>query len=372
VATRLAGGNTRLNAAAGDGDDHDPNSGSNNLDRKDSQDDGKLQAPSPNLFSFSTPEELVSFFVTKWRELVEQGVGAWWNQVKYILVGFVAGAVLCLTAIFVPVYSQVETLSQPVTLFETILGDLESAYVDEVDVEKLLETSVSAMLRSLDPYTEFESKQAARDMAESIDGKYAGVGLVIAGEISSSNKNKPIAQAAGPETGSERGSSSSSSPSQTDVSSPPLSAPGNLDGISEASTLSPHKTTAFASGSAKDLSGNVVATVTPSTGLATSTSQENSNLVGYDVDEQDEDDDDDALLLESSSSASDEQGRRRRNRRRPPGIRVVSAFEGYAFDYGLRVGDQLVAVDHVPVSEMGSIDQVRNYLRGEPGAYSKK
>jgi C-terminal processing protease CtpA/Prc len=50
------------------------------------------------------------------------------------------------------------------------------------------------------------------------------------------------------------------------------------------------------------------------------------------------------------------------------GIRVVSAFEGYAFDYGLRVGDKLVAVDNIQI-EAGttSIEQVRNTLRGEPG-----
>jgi len=50
-------------------------------------------------------------------------------------------------AILVPIYSQVETLSKPVTLFETILGDLETAYVDPIDTEKLFETGMAAMLR---------------------------------------------------------------------------------------------------------------------------------------------------------------------------------------------------------------------------------
>ena len=66
---------------------------------------------------------------------------------RWQFVSFVAGAVLTVAAIIVPIYSQVETLSKPVTLFETILGDLEQAYVDPVDTDKLFETGMAAMLR---------------------------------------------------------------------------------------------------------------------------------------------------------------------------------------------------------------------------------
>jgi hypothetical protein len=306
----------------------------------------------------------LSLLVAKGKELAELA-GAWWSRLQYVVVGFVAGAVLCLAAIFVPVYSQVETLSQPVTLFETILGDLESAYVDEVDVEKLLETSVSAMLRSLDPYTEFESKQAARDLTESIDGKYAGVGLVIAGEPGPIGRGKPIAKRA-----ADAGAGSSSTqeapppaPADAKIESP-LSAPPSLDGIGEASRPR----------SGPGASASAATSLAPTAGLVAS---QDSRGTSADTsiaaeDDGDEDEDDDEALLESSSSSDGQPGAARRGRRRPAGIRVVSAFEGYAFDYGLRVGDQLVAVDHVPVEEMGSIDQVRNYLRGEPGAFSNQ
>lgn len=66
---------------------------------------------------------------------------------RWQFVSFAAGAVLTVAAIIVPIYSQVETLSKPVTLFETILGDLEQAYVDPVDTDKLFETGMAAMLR---------------------------------------------------------------------------------------------------------------------------------------------------------------------------------------------------------------------------------
>ena len=42
------------------------------------------------------------------------------------------------------------------TLFEEVLYDLNAGYVDKVNPEKLFETAVTAMLKSLDPYTEFE------------------------------------------------------------------------------------------------------------------------------------------------------------------------------------------------------------------------
>jgi len=49
------------------------------------------------------------------------------------------------------------------------------------------------------------------------------------------------------------------------------------------------------------------------------------------------------------------------------GVRVVSAFEGYAFDYGMRVGDKLLAVDDMTLTPESTVEDVRNSLRGEPG-----
>ena len=36
-------------------------------------------------------------------------------------------------------------------------------------------------MKSLDPYTEFENLGAAKNMLESVSGKYGGVGLIISG-----------------------------------------------------------------------------------------------------------------------------------------------------------------------------------------------
>jgi len=50
------------------------------------------------------------------------------------------------------------------------------------------------------------------------------------------------------------------------------------------------------------------------------------------------------------------------------GIRVVNAFEGYAFDYGMRPGDKIVAVDGWRVEPGAPVEDVRNRLRGDPGS----
>jgi C-terminal processing protease CtpA/Prc len=223
------------------------------------------------------------------------------KQFQLVLLSFCAGAIIAMTAIFVPIYSHVETLSQPVTLFETILGDLETAYVDEVDSNKLFETGISAMLRSLDPYTEFEGAQEAADMAESIDGKYAGVGLVISGTDAKTMERVKSSKIYLEKNGGKDVSM------QKDKES---------------------------SGSATD------------------------GVVDEATDEEDGDDADETTKRQLRHALARAQER---------GIRVESAFEGYAFDYGLRVGDKLVAIDDKPVDSDATVESVRNMLRGQPG-----
>lgn len=48
------------------------------------------------------------------------------------------------------------------------------------------------------------------------------------------------------------------------------------------------------------------------------------------------------------------------------GVTVMDAFEGYAFEKGLRVGDRLLSVGGTDVSGLG-VEQVRDLLRGDPG-----
>jgi hypothetical protein len=70
-------------------------------------------------------------------------------------------------------------IEEKVQIFQEILQDLDISFVDPVDFDKLAETGFNAMLNSLDPYTEFESPKAAKELRTQTSGNYGGVGLVV-------------------------------------------------------------------------------------------------------------------------------------------------------------------------------------------------
>lgn len=241
------------------------------------------------------------------------------NAWKMLFVAFAAGVVLSLAAILVPIYSSVESLTQPVTLFETILGDLEQGYVDTIDTQKLFETGVSAMLRSLDPYTEFEGAQEAVALNESIEGKYGGVGLVIAGQ-----PRRPAAAAAT---------------------------------SNAAKILPPAVKKEDAAKLQQNDGGGGDADVT-------STSSPTGDVTTLDKNAMADDNDDDDDDVDDETRKENQLAYRKAER---DGIRVVSAFEGYAFDYGMRVGDKLLSIDDKAIQRDTTVEDVRNNLRGVPG-----
>lgn len=61
----------------------------------------------------------------------------------------------------------------------TVLRTLNAFYVDTVDVEKLVNTGINAMLRTLDPYTEFIPEENETDIDMLTTGSYGGVGSII-------------------------------------------------------------------------------------------------------------------------------------------------------------------------------------------------
>ena len=262
-----------------------------------------------------------------------------WKVVAWHTVTFTTGAVIGIVALVVPLHAQLATLSQPVTLFETILSDLEQAYVEPVDTNKLFETGVAAMLRSLDPYTEFEGIQEAVDMTESIEGRYGGVGLVISGvpttTISSSSTSTTTTTTTSPTTPAAK-------LLKDDVSSKENDANNNKAIPSEDATPS--------------------TSIAPSITMDDNTDSDKSIMEDITMDQQ---------IQEQLAEKQQRKGSKYQPLDNNVGIRVVSAFEGYAFDYGMRVGDKLIAIDNVPLvandGTIANVEQVRNRLRGEPG-----
>lgn len=70
-------------------------------------------------------------------------------------------------------------ISKNLDYFNTIFKDLDLYYVDSISPEKTIQTGIRAMLRSLDPYTEFYSEEEAEDFKTLYVGNYGGIGSII-------------------------------------------------------------------------------------------------------------------------------------------------------------------------------------------------
>ena len=70
-------------------------------------------------------------------------------------------------------------LSKQITIFNAILKELDLFYVDTIQPKKMIDKGIDAMLRNLDPYTEYYSEDDADNLKMLTTGKYAGIGSVI-------------------------------------------------------------------------------------------------------------------------------------------------------------------------------------------------
>ena len=64
-------------------------------------------------------------------------------------------------------------------VFNAIYKHLDMVYVDTLDAQEVIGTGIKAMLRSLDPYTEYYPEENMKDLKEIYTGKFAGIGALI-------------------------------------------------------------------------------------------------------------------------------------------------------------------------------------------------
>lgn len=70
-------------------------------------------------------------------------------------------------------------VSQQLSIFNSIVRELDMFYVDTIRPEKIIKNGIDAMLGNLDPYTVYYPENDAEDLRMMITGKYAGIGAVI-------------------------------------------------------------------------------------------------------------------------------------------------------------------------------------------------
>ncbi len=72
-------------------------------------------------------------------------------------------------------------------LFSSIYKNLDMMYVDTLDASQVIGTGIKAMLKSLDPYTEYYAPEQVKDLKTMLTGKYAGIGAVVRKNLKTNN-----------------------------------------------------------------------------------------------------------------------------------------------------------------------------------------
>jgi carboxyl-terminal processing protease len=109
---------------------------------------------------------------------------------KKFLLGIAIVAVLGLTFISFTRDQKNFEVAKNLDIYHTLFRELNLFYVDEVEPNKLVKTSIDKMLESLDPYTNYISEDQMEDFRFMTTGEYAGIGALI----SYQNKKVVIAE----------------------------------------------------------------------------------------------------------------------------------------------------------------------------------
>src|ERR671913_871202 len=70
-------------------------------------------------------------------------------------------------------------IAKSLDIFATLFKEVNTYYVDEVEPQKLIRTSIDGMLESLDPYTDYIPEDEMESFRISTTGQYGGVGALI-------------------------------------------------------------------------------------------------------------------------------------------------------------------------------------------------
>ena len=75
--------------------------------------------------------------------------------------------------------SQTTRIDKNLTIYTDVMRQLDMSYVDTLNYDKIIKTSINAMLRQVDPYTVYIPKSEDDDLRMMTTGKYGGIGALI-------------------------------------------------------------------------------------------------------------------------------------------------------------------------------------------------
>ena len=116
----------------------------------------------------------------------------------------IALACSCMAA-FASNDSRMFSYTRNMETFSSILKELNTHYVDTIDIDKAAQAGISAMLAQLDPYTIYFTEEEAKEFEEQNSGEYAGVGCTIVQRDSAVYISEPFENTPAQEAGIKAG-----------------------------------------------------------------------------------------------------------------------------------------------------------------------
>ncbi len=103
------------------------------------------------------------------------------TMTKYRKLGILAGVLLAVALVFTGLTrdEKLFRIDKNMDIYYSMIRELNLFYVDEIDPEKLIRTSMDDMLESLDPYTTYIPESEMEDFRFMTTGEYAGIGALI-------------------------------------------------------------------------------------------------------------------------------------------------------------------------------------------------
>ncbi len=101
------------------------------------------------------------------------------NISKKIKILFISIFIISSTISFVAFTDNDFEITKNLDIYFTLFKEVNIFYVDDIDPAKLIKTSIDAMLKSLDPYTNFIPESKIEDYKFMTTGQYGGIGAMI-------------------------------------------------------------------------------------------------------------------------------------------------------------------------------------------------
>jgi len=100
------------------------------------------------------------------------------SQKRFYFIG-ITTAIILISFSFSLKNDKLFALAKNLDIFASLVRELDTYYVDDIDPEMLVTVGINAMLEELDPYTEYIPEENSDDFRMMTTGEYGGVGALI-------------------------------------------------------------------------------------------------------------------------------------------------------------------------------------------------